>query len=85
MVAPLEEQFKGGFERKIQEQFMTIGASANPPCLTYAALAVFFGLFTGFDWGLGAAFLFAAHRWRIRSAAAALCAAVNLRRCFFAG
>ena len=48
----------------------------------YAALAVFFGLPTAFLVGFDAVF-FAAHRWRILSAAASRWAAENFRRFFF--
>ena len=50
----------------------------------YPALAVFFGLVTGFLVTFAEAFFFAAHLWRILSAAASRWAAENLRR-FFLG
>ncbi len=66
------------------------GGSVSIPRLTasrmeirgrYAALAVFLGLLAAF----ASAFRFAAHLWRILSAAASRWAAVNFRRLRFAG
>ena len=53
--------------------------------MRYAALAVFLGFLTVFGFGcdFAPAFRFAAHRWRILSAAASRWAAENLRRFFF--
>ena len=63
----------------------TVICRKNYSIPAYAALAAFLGLLPDFGWSFDSAFFFAAHLWRILSAAASLCAAVKWGRFLLVG